>query len=147
MIDLHRHLSGQRFEDELAANEIDFAGSELSRSMLADALKQLSTCRQLLLELTTVFRRLGSENIGEPDDYAYLQKLLDSALGKSLRWPETSHCGLTMGCVLCIVQPAPAKNSTICHLTLTKRTALRRVGVQEPASGQEESKSKRAKTS
>ncbi len=81
MIDLHRHLSGQRFEDELAANEIDFAGSELSRSMLADALKQLSTCRQLLLELTTVFRRLGSENIGEPDDYAYLQKLLDSAVG------------------------------------------------------------------
>jgi hypothetical protein len=83
IIDLHRHLAGQRFESKLASNEIDFGDSGAPKAALVNALEQLLGARKLLLELTAVFRKFGSQNIGEADDYEYLQLLFEAALGQS----------------------------------------------------------------
>jgi hypothetical protein len=86
IIDLHRHLAGQRYEEgKLASNEIDFADSGLPKAALSDALERLLAARKLLLELTAVFRKFGSTNVGETDDYEHLQQLLDAALGQFVR--------------------------------------------------------------
>jgi hypothetical protein len=83
IIDLHRRLAGQRFESKLASNEIDFAESGIPKAALSDALERLLAARKMLLELTGVFRKFGSQNIGEADDYEYLQLLFEAALGQS----------------------------------------------------------------
>jgi hypothetical protein len=123
IIDLHRHLAGQRFEGKLASNEIDFAESGIPKAALSDALNRLLAARKLLFELTGVFRKFGSTDVGEADDYEYLQQLLDAALGEPV-----VHCYLDVACLTSLfvrVQLGRQMSSTPCYQkNLTNRRAL-----------------------
>jgi hypothetical protein len=124
IIDLHRHLAGQRFEAKIASNEIDFAESGIPKAALSDALKRLLAARKMLLELTGVFRKFGSTDVGEADDYGYLQQLLDQALGQPFV-RRYFGCACSLIFLFVRAQLDQQMSSTRCHQKkLTIRRAL-----------------------
>ncbi len=144
-IDLHRHLAGQRFEAKLASNEIDFADSGISKAALSDALERLMAARKLLLELTDVFRKFGSTNVGEADDYQYLQQLLDQALGQPVMCccvPCAHLLYRSVVCCLCIAQLGRQTFSMPCH----QNKMMNRRGLAVPRVSSESERGARPQT-
>jgi hypothetical protein len=77
VIDLHRHLHGQRDEKHLGDREIEYAGPSITDDALAQALGDLKGARELLLKLVPTLQNLGADNIGKKADYDSLQAELD----------------------------------------------------------------------